>query len=245
MGKFVYLGEIEEIRENLLHKIEDRLLVVLDSQEDTTVRRSALESLGYSSREEIPARIEAAFQSGDKHWMASALFAMGRSYNVKWNPSVLAMLDNPLPILRAEAARASGELELVAAVPRLIELLDDPDEETRLASIWSLSQLGGDGVRKVLEQLLPDTDDDEERTYIETALDNLSFNEEMDLLPLMDLSDMPTTLTDKPDDEYEQYFAEAFSEDFDEDFDFDDEEDGEDRVVWYDEEDEEDEDIDD
>jgi len=51
------------------------------------------------------------------------------------------MLDSPLPSLRAEAARAAGELEIGAAASRLLELLDDPDEATRLASIWSLSQL--------------------------------------------------------------------------------------------------------
>jgi hypothetical protein len=38
-----------------LHKIEDSLLKVMSSGDESTVRRSALEALGYSSRPEVPA----------------------------------------------------------------------------------------------------------------------------------------------------------------------------------------------
>jgi len=234
IGHFVYLGEIDELRPSILLKIEERLLAIVNSQDDLLVRRSALESLGFSSREEVPALIEAAFQSGDKEWMVSALLAMGRSCNARWKPSVQAMLDSPYPALRAEAARAAGELEYVDVVPRLVELLDDPDEDTRLASIWSLSQLGGEGVRERLEKIFTDSDNEEERNYIESALDNLTFNEEMDLLPLMNLVDTPNS-PDRLDNEFEQYFAEAFAEDFDDEFDSDD--DGEEEQEWYDDED--------
>jgi len=236
LGKFVYMGELEEIPAHVLKKIEDRLLSVLNGSDEAVVRRNALESLGYSSRKEIPGLIETAFQSGEKEWMASALNAMGRSANSRWKPQVLSMLDSPLPTLRAEAARAAGELEIGSAASRLLELLDDPDEPTRLASIWSLSQLGGEGVRTTLERIYDETDDDHERAYLESALDNLSFNENMELIPLLDLSETPTNTPERLNEEYEQYFAEAFTEDFDDEYDLDLEDDSPDEQDWYDNE---------
>ncbi len=241
LGKFVYLGEIEEIPADLLHQIEERLLLLTKSEDEEKVRLSSLEALGYSSREEIPQLIETAFNTGDKKWMASALYAMGRSANSVWKPQVLEMLDSQIPDLRAEAARAAGELEILSASPRLVELLDDPDEQTRLASIWSLSQLGGDGVRKTLERIYEDSEDDEEREYLEAALDNLTFNEDMQLLPIFDISESPTTLPERFDEDYEQYFSKEYGDEDDEDFD----EDFEDGTDWFEgDEEEEDEDLD-
>jgi HEAT repeat protein len=122
----------------------------------------------------------------DKEWIASALFAMGRSANECWQDQVLAMLESNLPILRQEAARAAGELEIRDAVPLLIELLDDPDQNTRLASMWSLSQIGGEGVRDILEQLYEEADDDTEVDLLEASLDNLAFTEDSILMPFFD-----------------------------------------------------------
>jgi HEAT repeat protein len=184
LGGYVYLGELEEIPETTLREIEDLLLEVVDGSDQPQVRRSALEALGYSSREEMPRRIESAFTSKDKDWVASALFAMGRSGNEIWEKPVLDSMESPIPLIRTEAARAAGELELKEAVPSLLELLDDPDEDTILASIWSLSQIGGEGVREALEDLYEKAEDDQEIDLLESALDNLAFTEEMQLMPL-------------------------------------------------------------
>jgi HEAT repeat protein len=238
LGKFIYLGELEEIPEKLQRQIEDRLLDIMSSDDLAAVRRSALESLGYSTRDEVPKLIEDAFKSGDKNWKASALFAMGRSSNIAWKPQVLAMLDSPIPILRAEAARAVGELEIAAASPLLLELLDDPDDQTRQASIWSLSQLGGEGVREVLERLWEETEDEEESEYIEMALDNLTFNEDMQLLPILDIDEMPANPSEKFDPGYEPYFAETYDEDFGDDDDEDFDEEIEEESEWYEDEEE-------
>ena len=189
LGKFVYLGEVEELPRRMLRKIEDCLLGAVNGQDEAVVRRNALEALGYSGRKEVPALIEAAYYSDDPDWTASALFAMGHSADEQWSPFVLAMLDSLLPKLREEAARAAGELEIRTAVPRLLELVDDPNDDTRLTSIWSLSQLGGEGVRAALEEIAEEEDDLEELAFIEEALDNLSFTEEAQLLPLIDIDD--------------------------------------------------------
>ncbi|MCU0487867.1 MAG: HEAT repeat domain-containing protein [Anaerolineales bacterium] len=240
LGRYVYLGEIEEIPTELLEQIEKHLLKLVKGGENAELQRSALESLGFSSRDEVPALIEKAYQSGQKDWIASALFAMGRSASQQWKGYVQDSLDSQHPVIRAEAARAAGELEITAAQPRLVELLDDPDDQTRSACIWSLSQLGGEGVHQLLEQLLVDTEDDLEREFIESAIDNLTFNEDMGLLPLFDLADAPPARRNTAESGYEAELEEAIEEDADDEFgeyedldEFSDEED-----EWLDDEDE-------
>lgn len=189
LGRYVYDGEIEELSPDVLGKIEDLLLQVTRGEDAPKVRRAALEALGFSSREEVPALIETAYASSDKAWIASALFAMGRSGNERWIQQVLAMLSHPTPLVRMEAARAAGELDIKDATESLIELLDDPDDNTRLACIWSLSQLGGEGVRQILEDMAEEFEDDESLEFLESALDNLDFTESMDLMPLIDFGE--------------------------------------------------------
>jgi HEAT repeat protein len=186
LGRFVYLGEIDEINTSTLREIEDKLLQTTMGEEEFLIRREAFESLGYSSREEVQPLIEEAYNSEKKEWVSSALFAMARSANERWRPQVMEKLESDFPIIRCEAARAAGELEIREAIPYLLDLLDDPDEDIRLASIWALSQIGGEGVRERMEQMLDEAETSEHQDYLELALDNLEFNEEMRLFPLID-----------------------------------------------------------
>jgi len=202
LGRYVYAGEIEEIPELKLRQVEDTLLRVMQNEEDAKIQRSALESLGFSSREELRPLIANAFNSEDKQWKASALFAMGRSANREWKPQVMSMLGSTTPRLRSEAARAAGELELADALPYLMEMLDDPDESARTASIWSLSQIGGEGAQEALEGLYEEAEDEEEIDFLETALENLTFTEGVKFLPLFDF---PDDLVDDEDDEDKWY----------------------------------------
>lgn len=190
LGLFVYLGEVEDIPEEKLKQVEESLLSVYQGQDRPLVRRRALEALGYSSREEVPAILEKAFSSGDKDWMASALFAMGRSADERWEKQVLAMLDHPEPDVMLEAIRAAGELELNEARKPLLELVrenEDLDVELRSAAIWSLSQIGGEGVRELFEKLAENTEDEDEEFIIEEAIDNLNFKEGTGGLGMFDL----------------------------------------------------------
>jgi HEAT repeat protein len=191
LGRFVYLGELDEIPEEKLQTIEDGLIAAIQDDREPAVRRRALESISFSGREEIPPLIEAAFASGDKDWVATSLLAMGRSADERWNADVLKMLDNRTPRLRAEAARAAGELEISEAASQLFELVEDGDPDVRLAAIWSLSQIGGEGVRELLERLLEDSDEDEEADFLESALDNLAFTEGLDAFSLFDFPQKP------------------------------------------------------
>jgi hypothetical protein len=187
LGRFIYEGELEELPEDILRTLEDRLLHTIQFDESTLVRRKALESMGFSSREEMVGLIETAYATGNREWLASALYAMGRSANQQWEERIISMLESPFPVVRTEAARAAGELELREAVEGLFELLEDDNLEARYAAIWSLSQIGGEGIRDVLEGLVDETEDEDEVEFIEEALENLSFTEDLELFTMFDL----------------------------------------------------------
>jgi HEAT repeat protein len=189
LAPYIYLGEIDEIPKRTLHNIEECLLKVMASGDEAAVRRGALEALGYSSRPEVPGLIQWAYDTDTLEWVASALYAMSRSADPSWKEQVLEMLESEAPSLRKEAARAAGELELADATPMLLQMLDDPDQDTRLASAWSLSQLGGEGVLEALQQMYDEAEDDDELDLIESALDNLAFTEDMQTLPFFDIAE--------------------------------------------------------
>ena len=190
LGLFVYLGEVEDIASETLKRIEDCLLQVIQYSESDTVKCRSLEALGYSSRPEVPPLIETALASGNKEWIKAALFAMGRSIDDRWEDDILHYLNNRFPALRAEAARAAGELEISAALPQLIELSEDSDENVRQAAIWSLSQISGEGVREVLEELWEYAEEETEIDLLEAALDNLEFNENAELFSILDFPEI-------------------------------------------------------
>lgn len=181
LGKFILLGEMDELPSGMLHEIDDRLLKVLTEKKEPVIQLRALESLGFSSRDEVIPLIEKAYNQPETRWVDSALLAMGRSANRLWENQVIEMLENPNIQIRTRATWAVGELELVSARQILIEfaLDESEDDEVRLAAIWSLSQLGGEDVRETLEGLMESCEDEEMAEIIEESLDNLMFTEDM------------------------------------------------------------------
>jgi hypothetical protein len=188
LGLFVFQGELEKISAELHHRIEDDLLKAATSAKETLVRRRALESLGYSGREEVIPLIEAAYYEKNPDWVVSALFAMGRSCDERWKKQVLSKLHAPDEDIRSEAIHAAGELELASARPVLLDMLNDEEDlELRRELIWALSKIGGEGVRERLEEILDTEEDDDEAEFIEEAMDTLTFTEDMAHFALFDL----------------------------------------------------------
>jgi len=184
---FVDLGELEEIPENIYHQVEDALLASAASEDESRVRRVALESLGYSSRPEVTTLIESAFHREDPAWQASSLTAMGRSADERWDEEVTHSLVNVNDHVRKAAVQAAGELSLQLARPILLKMLgEEEDEDILNAVIWSLSQIGGEDVRTYLENLLDVVEEDDEQiAFLEEALDNLAFTEDLDRFDLL------------------------------------------------------------
>ena len=184
---FVDLGELEEIPANIYHQVEDALLASAASEDNIRVRRTALESLGYSSRPEVTTLIDSAFHREDPAWQASSLVAMGRSADERWTDAVTRSLVHVDDRIRTAAVQAAGELSLQAARPILLKMLGEEEDATILSAvIWSLSQIGGEDVRTYLENLLDVIEDDDEQiAFLEEALDNLAFTEDLDRFDLL------------------------------------------------------------
>jgi HEAT repeat protein len=183
---FVDLGELEEIPESIYRQVEDALLVSITGEDDVRVRRTALESLGYSSRPEVVTLIESSFRRDEPHWQVSALTAMGRSADERWADEVTRALVNENDNIRRAAVQAAGELSLKSARPLLLRMLGEEEEGTVLSAIiWSLSQIGGEDVRTYLDNLLDLSEDEEQIAFLEEALDNLAFTEDLDRFDLL------------------------------------------------------------
>ena len=123
--------------------------------------------------------------------VASAIFAMGRSANDAWAQTiVISNLQNQNVDIQVEAVRAAGELELQIAREEILELFDDEglDLDVFLAAIWSLSQIGGAGVQEKLDRSADDPDtDDETVELIDSAIENLVFNNSLVDFDLLDI----------------------------------------------------------
>ena len=191
LGEFVLLGELEELEEELQRKVEDALISVIRSEDNPSLRKRALESLGYSARDEMVNIIESAFERADPTWVASALRAMGRSRDNHWNDDVVSKLLDEDPRIRFAAVEAAGELSIEAAGPIMLQMLEDEEEDDDVisAAIWSLSQIGGDDARIYLVNMVEQTEDEDLVAFLEDALENLDFNEELDKFDLLSLDE--------------------------------------------------------
>ena len=187
LGLFVMLHDFEELRPELGQRIEARLMAVVQSAAPLEIRRRAVESMGYSSRTEVPDLLRAAIADPQPEMKGSALMAMGRTADSRlWGSTVLGELRNPSPAIRFQAVGAAGSLGLKSAVPELTELLNDSDREIREQAIWALGEIGGERARRALERLQRSASGGE-RQLIEEALDNLEFQSGLGEFRLLDV----------------------------------------------------------
>lgn len=186
LGRFVYLGELDKLQPDTRDQVQEALLRILQEAASPRLQRLALESLGYSSRDELSDHIQRSYDSDDEERMRSALVAMGRSADNRWLPIAISHLDDRSPQTRAAAARAVGELEGRKATASLLELLDDANEQVRQAAIWSLGQIGGDAAREALLELQEQEADGRWAKDIDEALDHIAFLEGTPDLMLFD-----------------------------------------------------------
>jgi hypothetical protein len=185
LGRFVLLGELEELEERHVKLIHGALLeAIADQAELLDVRRRAVESIAYWDEPCVHDIIAAAYQEPAELMRISAVFAMGRSAGPDWSETVREELHNSNPAMRYEAARACGELGSKAAVPELIALVSDPDREVQFAAMGALGQIGGQQARRVLERCAR-SPDEAMRLAAEDALAELQLGQQpLDLFML-------------------------------------------------------------
>jgi len=59
------------------------------------------------------------------------------------------------------------------------------DDDIYYAIVWALSKIGGEGVRSMIENAIAETDDIDEIQFLEEALENLDFTEQVTQFDLM------------------------------------------------------------
>ena len=228
LGRFVLMGVLGDIAEEPARQAEDALHLAWErSGEPVSVRRRVLESLAPTDTAELHVLIGDAYYSDNELMRQSAIFAMGRSANPRWNKVVLAELNSLEPAIRFEAAEAAGEMAIRAAVQPLIQRLDDPDKDVREAAALALGKIGGPAARRALEALV--AGDDERLAEAATeALEELMFNS-MHLDDAPDDSDLPASSRSRAArsaDEGLIFDDDDDADDDDDDDDFDDADDG-------------------
>lgn len=177
LGRFTYLSQCGKLgpgsdpgalRTALLGSATDR-------SETGDVRRRSIESLGYlNGDEEVRQLIMDAYREGGRK-AESALCAMGRNIDPRWEQTVLEELESNNAAMRYEAARAAGEMALEDALSILVKRVDDPDVEVRLAAVWALGQVGGRPAAEALARALK-SKDNALREAAREALEEIAFS---------------------------------------------------------------------
>ena len=181
LGKYVLMGEREEIPTSMLNEIIQLLFRIISEDANDLLCRAALESLSYSSDERVTPLIKDALKKEDTEWLTSALVAMGRNLDTCWEKPVISFLNHKNPQVQITAIQSAGELEIKNARQLLINLIHEQsiDSDTLRETIWALSKIGGEETREVLEDMLEKSEDNDEIDMLEDALENFTFTEDM------------------------------------------------------------------
>ncbi len=176
LGRFILLGEWEEIDETVSKSAQDVAVTIWSNEsEDIMVRRRALEAISNSSHDIVSSAIQTAYHSPHQPMQVSAVFAMGKSCDPAWEEIVLKELKSSDPEIRYEAARAAGELEMLEAIPKLGQLILEEDREIVEVSVWSLGEIGSREAIRILDLVVQKAEDEDDDALLELAEDALGY----------------------------------------------------------------------
>ncbi len=175
LARYVLMGELERIRRKLFNTAVLALREsYLNTSESPPVRRQALIAIAYTEEYGVPEMIAGAYRDADDAMRISAIRAMGRSANEEWGKTVRRELSSPIPDMRLRATRASGELQLEAAIDEIVDLADDVDQRVRATALWALGQIRGEVAHRTLAKYTG-VEDEALRAAAEDALQELEF----------------------------------------------------------------------
>lgn len=178
LAKFASMAQDGKILERDGEKIRAALLEIIEQDGvDLDVRRRAIEAVACFNTPEIESLISEAYESSDPKLKQSALYAMGRSSNPDWLPTVLKEIKHDDAAIRYEAANAVGQLGDESVVPHLINLIKDDDVQVQVSAVQSLGSIGGQLAKRALTQAANLGDETVEEAA-QTALSNIEFDDD-------------------------------------------------------------------
>ncbi len=159
LGKFPALAQEDKLLPQDSELVYRVLMDFLEDEiEDLEVRRRCLEAVAPFNTEEVQDYIRWAYDGDDDDLRSSSIYAMGRTGETAWLPTLLRELESYDPAVRYETANACGELGEQDAAPQLVALLQDDDPEVRMAGIAALGKIGGSLARRTLMDCARDGD---------------------------------------------------------------------------------------
>ena len=153
LGKFASLAQDGKLLHKDCELVKSSLMQALENEEENTeVRRCALEAVAPFDTSQIREYINWAYGNDDNQWKCSSLYAMGRTGKSEWSQYVIKEMSSPESIIRYGAANACGELGEEEIVPNLISLLQDEDVQVQLAVVNALGNIGGPLAKRALSR---------------------------------------------------------------------------------------------
>jgi HEAT repeat protein len=137
-----------------LHKL------YLDESNPKEVRRRVLEGSVRSSQEWHLSATKAAYSSGDKDWVLTAVFAMGHVRG--FEDQILEALESADPEIHFQAIRAAGHWELDAAWSHVVQLVENPKtpKPLLLAAIEAVGNIRPQEAVEILVDLADSRDEE-------------------------------------------------------------------------------------
>lgn len=149
------------ITERMFHQIQDLLpRLYLDNAVPKEVRRRILEASVRAPDSWHPEAIQAAYSSGDRDWMLTAVFSM------RWirgfDKQILEALESADSDIHYEAVMAAGNWPVDAAWPHVVALVEDPDtpKDLLIAAIGATGSIRPREAGVVLVDLADSADED-------------------------------------------------------------------------------------
>jgi hypothetical protein len=158
------------ISERTFHNIQASLKkLYFDKTTPKEVRRRILEAAVRASEDWNQNAIAAAYASGDREWILTAVFCMGRVRG--FDDQILESLKSPDPDIHLEAVRAAGTWEVAGAWSHVIALVEDPatPKPLLLAAIGAVANIRpGEALDSLAE--LSESDDEEIAEAVDEAM---------------------------------------------------------------------------
>ena len=155
LGKFGSLAETGKLLSRDGERIKEALVSVLeDDNGSLEVRRRSLEAAASFNIPQMHELIQWAYENSEPKLRISALFAMGKTGDPAWLPTLINEMENNDSAMRYEAASACAEMMEEEAVPYLIPLIEDDDPQVQLSAVRALGAIGGSLAKRALRQCL-------------------------------------------------------------------------------------------